>query len=167
MADYIDKEAMRKAISEQERLRGLKGLGWVEAAMDKLPTITTPTIGHCKDCDSWDEDLSAGRKSLGNYVCYCHEWGDPEIGFCRFTSPNDYCSYFEPKEEMEDDSNKDGSLVTNCFPNEPLTLEQLRQMDGQPVWVEDVEHWALIDIEKGGQWDGMPFATWQKKGVRF
>lgn len=52
-------------------------------------------------------------------------------------------------------------------PNEPLTLEQLRQMDGQPVWVEDVEHWALIDIEKGGQWDGMPFATWQENGVRF
>lgn len=132
-----------------------------------MPTLTTPTIGHCKNCDNWDEDFSAGRKSLGNYVCYCHEWGDPEIGFCRFTSPNDYCSYFEPKEEMEDDSNKDGSLVTNCFPNEPLTLEQLRQMDGQPVWVEDVEHWALIDIEKGGQWDGMPFATWQKNGVRF
>lgn len=51
--------------------------------------------------------------------------------------------------------------------NEPLTLEQLRQMDGQPVWVEDVKHWALIDIEKGGQWDGMPFATWNENGVRF
>ena len=33
-------------------------------------------------------------------------------------------------------------------PNEPLSIEQLRQMDGQPVWVEDVKHWALIDIEK-------------------
>ena len=43
MADYIDKEAMRKAIREQERLRGLKGLGWVEAAMDKLPTLTLPS----------------------------------------------------------------------------------------------------------------------------
>lgn len=104
MADYIDKEAMRKAIREQERLRGLKGLGWVEAAMDKLPTITTPTIGHCKDCDSWDEDFSAERKSLSDYVCCCREWNDTEIGFCRFTSPNDYCSYFKPKEEMEDDS---------------------------------------------------------------
>ena len=43
MADYIDKEAMRKAIREQERLRGLKGLGWVESAMDKLPTLTLPS----------------------------------------------------------------------------------------------------------------------------
>ena len=52
-------------------------------------------------------------------------------------------------------------------PNEPLTLEQLREMDGQPVWVEDVKHWALIDIEKGGQWDGVPFAIWAENGVRF
>ena len=52
-------------------------------------------------------------------------------------------------------------------PNEPLTPEQLREMDGEPVWVEDVKHWALIDIEKGGQWDGVPFAIWAENGVRF
>ena len=52
-------------------------------------------------------------------------------------------------------------------PNEPLTLEELREMDGEPVWVEDVKHWALIDIEKGGQWDGVPFAVWAENGVKF
>lgn len=52
-------------------------------------------------------------------------------------------------------------------PNEPLTLEQLREMDGEPVWVEDVRHWALIDIGKGGQWDGVPFAIWAENGARF
>ena len=52
-------------------------------------------------------------------------------------------------------------------PNEPLTLEQLREMDGEPVWVEDVKHWALIDIEKGGQWDGVPFAIWAENGAKF
>ena len=52
-------------------------------------------------------------------------------------------------------------------PNEPLTIEQLREMDGEPVWVEDVKHWALIDIEKGGQWDGVPFAVWAENGVKF
>ena len=52
-------------------------------------------------------------------------------------------------------------------PNEPLTLEQLREMDGEPVWVEDVRHWALIDIGKGGQWDGVPFAIWAENGPRF
>lgn len=52
-------------------------------------------------------------------------------------------------------------------PNEPLTLKQLRKMDGEPVWVEDVKHWALIDIEKGGQWGGVPFAVWAENGVKF
>ena len=51
--------------------------------------------------------------------------------------------------------------------NEPLTLEQLRQMDGEPVWVEEVKHWALIDIEKGGQWDGIPFVVWAENGANF
>lgn len=50
---------------------------------------------------------------------------------------------------------------------EPLTIEQLRQMDGEPVWVEEVKHWALIDIEKGGQWDGIPFAVWAENGTKF
>lgn len=57
--------------------------------------------------------------------------------------------------------------VPTKAPNEPLTLEQLREMDGEPVWVEDVKHWALIDIEKGGQWDGVPFAVWAENGVKF
>ena len=52
-------------------------------------------------------------------------------------------------------------------PNEPLTLEQLREMDGEPVWVEEVKHWALIDIEKGGQWDGISFAVWAENGTKF
>lgn len=59
---------------------------------------------------------------------------------------------------------KDNNAPTKK-PNEPLTLEQLREMDGEPVWVEDVKHWALIDIEKGGQWDGVPFAVWAENGL--
>ena len=51
--------------------------------------------------------------------------------------------------------------------NEPLTLDELREMDGEPVWVEEVEHWALIDVEKGGQWDGAPFAVWAENGAKF
>ena len=51
--------------------------------------------------------------------------------------------------------------------NKALTLEQLREMDGEPVWVEEVEHWALIDIEKSGQWAGIPFAVWAENGANF
>ena len=59
------------------------------------------------------------------------------------------------------------SMPTLTQPNEPLTLDELRKMDGEPVWVEEVEHWALIDIEKGGQWAGFPFAVWEENGANF
>ena len=58
-------------------------------------------------------------------------------------------------------------LLERCAPNEPLTLDELREMDGLPVWVEEVEHWALIDIEKSGQWAGIPFAVWAENGANF
>ena len=59
------------------------------------------------------------------------------------------------------------TLPTLTPPNEWISVEQLREMDGEPVWVEDVKHWALIDIEKGGQWDGVPFAIWAENGTKF
>lgn len=34
-------------------------------------------------------------------------------------------------------------------PNEPLTLEELREMDGQPVWIERPGYgakWALVNV---------------------
>ena len=61
MADYIDKEAMRKAIREQERLRGLKGLGWVEAEMDMLPTLTLPS--------EWVSAEDDPPQLTGKYIC--------------------------------------------------------------------------------------------------
>ena len=34
-------------------------------------------------------------------------------------------------------------------PNEPLTLEQLRETDGQPVWVTPLGFWALVIAKPG------------------
>ena len=31
-------------------------------------------------------------------------------------------------------------------PNEPLTLEQLREMDGEPVWVDDEKTYAILQV---------------------
>ena len=59
------------------------------------------------------------------------------------------------------------TLLGHYPPNEPLTLDELREMDGLPVWVEEVGHWALIDIEKSGQWAGIPFAVWAENGANF
>ena len=57
--------------------------------------------------------------------------------------------------------------LTLTSPDEPLTPEQLREMNGQPVWVEEINHWALIDIETGGRWSGIPFVVWAENGAKF
>lgn len=43
------------------------------------------------------------------------------------------------------------NMPTLTPPNEPLTLEELREMDGKPVWIERIEsdstddgEWALV-----------------------
>ena len=59
------------------------------------------------------------------------------------------------------------AMPTLTLPNEPLTLEQLREMNGQPVWVEEINHWALIDIETGGRWSGIPFVVGAENGANF
>lgn len=35
-------------------------------------------------------------------------------------------------------------------PNDPLTIEQLREMDGEPVWVELYQAWALVEVKQNG-----------------
>ena len=37
-------------------------------------------------------------------------------------------------------------------PNEPLALEDLREMDGEPVWCKELKSWALIYTEDG-KWE--------------
>lgn len=101
----IDGDALRKELTcnfAGEPFHGNRKvtIGEVRRTIESMPTLTQPTIGHCKDCDNWDEEFSAGRKSLNNYVCYCSEWSDPENGYKRYTPPSDYCSYFIPKEAL-------------------------------------------------------------------
>ena len=50
---------------------------------------------------------------------------------------------------------------------EPLNLEQLKQMDGKPVWIEDTSCWGLVFIPKAGQFKNSPFAMFRKEGVQF
>lgn len=38
-------------------------------------------------------------------------------------------------------------------PNEPLTLEELREMDGEPVWLDVADGvWALVDANDDCVW---------------
>lgn len=43
---------------------------------------------------------------------------------------------------------KDNNVPTKA-PNEPLTLERLREMDGEPVWVTPLGFWALVIAKPG------------------
>ena len=31
-------------------------------------------------------------------------------------------------------------------PNEPLTLEELREMDGEPAWVDTMKRWGIVRV---------------------
>lgn len=53
-------------------------------------------------------------------------------------------------------------LLKNCPmpPNDPLTLEELREMDGGPVWVDfpkcqEASGWMLISAGRNGVYDGL------------
>ena len=52
-------------------------------------------------------------------------------------------------------------------PCKPLTLEQLREMDGKPVWCEDVERRAIVPVSDAGKWKDIPFALFEKNSTRF
>ncbi len=50
---------------------------------------------------------------------------------------------------------------------EALTLEELRQMAGQPVWCPEEDVYGIIMCDKQGKWAGIPFlyGVWQQDGM--
>lgn len=45
------------------------------------------------------------------------------------------------------------NLAETTPPNEPLTIEQLREMDGEPVWLDVADGvWALVDTDDDCVW---------------
>lgn len=50
---------------------------------------------------------------------------------------------------------------------EPLSLEQLKQMDGKPVWIEDVNRWRFVSIPEAEQFKNTPFVLFRKEDVQF
>lgn len=35
-------------------------------------------------------------------------------------------------------------------PNEPLTPDQLREMDGEPVWFDTIKRWGIVKVCRDG-----------------
>lgn len=61
--------------------------------------------------------------------------------------------------------------VQDHFPDNtkmvPLTMEQLREMDGKPAyWMED-DSWGIISVDSAGPWAGKPFFRGRKFEVNF
>ena len=42
------------------------------------------------------------------------------------------------------------SAPTLTQPNEPLTIEQLREMDGEPVWFDTIKRWGIVKVCRDG-----------------
>ena len=41
--------------------------------------------------------------------------------------------------------------------NEPLTIEELKEMHERPVWCESMGCWGIVTVDEYGQWAGIPF----------
>lgn len=54
-------------------------------------------------------------------------------------------------EEAADSDNEEVEL------KRPLTIEELKQMSGQPVWCPEEEAYGIVMCDKIGQWAGIPF----------
>lgn len=64
-------------------------------------------------------------------------------------------------------------------PNEPLTLEQLREMDGEPVWIVDVgphkwygPGWAIVDrdnclVRTVKNWNAVFFESYGERWLAY
>ena len=44
----------------------------------------------------------------------------------------------------------DMAITALSPPNEPLTLEQLREMDGEPVWFDTIKRWGIVKVCRDG-----------------
>ena len=58
-------------------------------------------------------------------------------------------SHWKPYMDMDKVRKAVQNMPTLTPPNEPLTLEQLREMDGEPVWVVVSQNWRESGIKSG------------------
>lgn len=71
------------------------------------------------------------------------------------------------------------AMPTLTPPNEPLTLEQLREMDGEPVWIVDVgphkwygHGWAIVDrdnclVRTAKNWNPVFFERYGERWIAY
>ncbi len=66
------------------------------------------------------------------------------------------------------EAEKAGRLtVAQLQKNKPLTLAQLREMAGEPVWCAEIECYGIVKVETLGRWANIPYfiGVWHRDGV--
>ncbi len=83
-----------------------------------------------------------------NPPCYLPEKDNP-YPFCvgRGIKACAHCTLWADYDPDEDESRV----------NRPLTRSQMNEMNGQPVWCKEMGLWAILYIEDGGDYAGVPF----------
>ena len=73
----------------------------------------------------------------------------------------------------------DMAIAALSQPNEPMTLEQLREMDGEPVWIVDVgphkwygPGWAIVDrdnclVRTVKNWNAVFFESYGERWLAY
>ena len=73
----------------------------------------------------------------------------------------------------------DMAIAALSPPNEPLTMEQLREMDGEPVWIVDVgphkwygPGWAIVDrdnclVRTAKNWNPVFFERYGERWIAY
>ena len=106
MNDLIRKSALLQDIEDSVIFSARRENAFVQSLgankiIDRImvaPAVDAVEVVRCKDCDNWEESVSAGRASLGTLVCMCQVWSNVEDGMTCWTRPNEFCSRGERKE---------------------------------------------------------------------
>lgn len=48
-----------------------------------------------------------------------------------------------------------------------LTMDELKKMNGEPVWVAELNYWAIVEVLDRGTWAGVPFVNTSIDNVGF
>lgn len=98
----------------------------------------------------YDEPKGCGKKT--DYVCrLCG--GPLETYYCEERLYLVKCAdcgalALVKAANLEDSARVTLARPTFTPPNEALTLEELREMDGEPVWVEQQAAWGLVEVHE-------------------
>lgn len=179
MARAIDKRIMLDLIIEAKKTD--PGTGpfseWLaEYLVDHLPTLTPP-----------NEPLTLEQlREMGGQPVYMPDtncWAlVTQNAFCPIlTFPDgEKCSVYDWYEQVGPVYRRPPEAKDNNVPtNEPLTIEELREMDGDPVWIVDVgphkwygPGWAIVDrdnclVRTAKNWNPVFFERYGERWIAY